>query len=504
MLGIIYYNDNPNLRLVKVVTHCGKTEYLKNCKKLEDGFYYVKGVDLKPVGDKWVRIHPLKEVYDHELKKQNSAEGLIFGIVDILPDGKEALGYYSPNLYKNGKLLDKKAGVEVQVLDVAALPANLYVECVANGVYYRRQELTREQIKGMQDKERFVNFHNQPYCAEDSPKLFKQAIDLYKNSDIKVDKDLKYLSRYLNGITFGAEIETINGTLPPHLLAKYGIIICKDGSIRNGAYYPPEYVTVPLSGAKGLQVLRDIPVEIAKRSDINVQCSYHLHLGGIEITRLFIVALYKLCCKIQGDVFKMFPGYKIHYKNIKEKNYCKQLPKLLTDFGSRNFNDYVNRCFTDIYSFLTGGKVFDIDFNRKNKNNPWGANKWQCETRYYWVNFVNPFFGKRDTIEFRLHTPTLNPDKIINWLLMCVAIVRYAQTYTKKCTGADVVTFKDVLNFYSKVGNGVYGANLSERLIQYYDERVAYFAKDLANKDIISNNELVNDGNYKFPITKFN
>ena len=498
MLKYPYYQDNPKLKLVVVQTVHGTTEYLSNCKKYPEG-YLVKGKDLDLVNDVWVKKEKL--IFDYETKSYvTSVLKLIKGIIGFDVNNNPIYGYFSPNPYNNCYIVYK--GRTQTFINVNFLPSN-YVEKISAGVYYNITELSAQDIRQLSVKKLALDNANHVYNAEDNMAFFTKAIELYEHSTIPLDKDIKYLSTYIKDFTFGVELETINGTLPQHIMNKYGVIICKDGSIKDDrGKYPPEYVTVPLKGAKGLQTLRNLSKEISKRSSVDIKCSYHVHIGGMDIDRIFMVSLFNLCTKIQDDVFKMFPYYKTKPEGIKEKNYCKKLPYILSSCGSSNFNTYINSSFEDIYMFLSGGVKMCGDFNRKNKHNPWGGEKWTIKTRYYWVNFVNPLFGKRDTIEFRIHTPTLNSDKIINWLMMCIAIIKFAETKVKVCISKNKIPFTDVLNIFSLMRKSSYSLFLTRKLKEYYNNRVEYFAKDFKNGDYISEKELLSDDTFEFNISK--
>jgi hypothetical protein len=124
------------------------------------------------------------------------------------------------------------------------------------------------------------------------------------------------------------------------------------------------------------------------------------------------------------------------------------------------------------------------------------------KTRYFWVNLINPIFGKHDTIEFRIHTPTLNPDKVINWVLMCAAIVKYAENYTEKCVKLNKISFEEVLNFYKDFYKTDTSSKLSDNLVSYYRNRCEYFAKDFAKGDYVSTEEMKKDNDFAFNTTK--
>lgn len=499
-----YYRDEPTLSLVKVTTASGETEYKSNCRRLGDGLFYVKGIDLQydeRIGD-WVLSKTSAPVLDYETGKMvTMLTNMIQGIVSIDNNGVPTLGYFTRNPLNNVLVYTKRGQywcLNVSLVD--ALPA-MFSECYSDGTYYQLGQDFTPSAAALRKKVLGKNHGHSVYNIEDDKRAFKSAIDIYDSWNPPISKELKAIARYIPDLTFGAELECISGTLPAHILARNGLIICKDGSTKDGnGSYPPEFVTVPLKGAKGLQTLINLSQEIEKRCGIDIKCSYHLHTGGTEITRVFMVSLYRLCFKIQNDVFKMFPFYKTNPEGIKEKNYCKKLMNIIKPFGDKNFNEYINQSFFDLYSMLSGGVQMDANYNVKAKLNPWGDHKWEMKTRYFWVNFTNPIFGKHDTIEFRIHTPTLNADKIINWLFMCNAIIKFADVYTERCIKLNKISFEEVLDYYSLQYKTPQADQLTANLKAYYNDRVEYFAKDLRSGNVTSPEEMANDAKFNFKI----
>lgn len=491
-----YYAQNPALKLLTVKTIDGETEYRANCSRINN-IYYVKDKHLEFVGNKWVLKQNL--IYDYEKKQYvNNQRGLIEGVVQF-KNGQPVLGKYSKNIYKNCYVHFRAFG-KMPCISTDILDEN-FIENLGEGIFYDKSLLSASQIRDFGTKRLLVNNNGGVYNIIDNKDNFKKVCDIYEAYQPSIDRDIKYVSGYLKNNTFGIEIETINGTLPKHICNQNGIIICKDGSLRDGNKYPPEYVTVPLKGAKGLQTIRNATKEITKRSDIDRRCSLHVHVGGFTIDRLFMIALYKLCYKIQDEVFAMFPYYKIDevkYAN-KGKSYAKKLNSLVSNYKNGDFNDYINSSYEDIYTFLAKGNKFNKYNNFNTENNPWGGHKWDILSRYYWVNFTNVVFGKHKTIEFRVHTPTTNSDKIINWVLMCNAIILYAQKNIRKCVSGEKISFRnDILNYYANSRNTYYSKFLSANLIAYYDQRVAMFDKDFKNGEYLGLGELINDSTFSF------
>lgn len=493
-----YYREDPNVPNISTVIDVrGNIEYRINCKSF-NGLWYVKNVDLIIVDNVWVLKDQL--VFDNELGKEvQKNNSLIQGIVRF--DGSTpVIGYYSSNPYRNCVVRTDEHG-SISCINYEIVPQKYYFEELMTGIFRSNRGFSSSDINILKTKKALVNFQRNQYNIEDDKAAFNDAIKKHSEYNMAIDRDLHLAGRYIKGLSFGAELETSNGMLPNYLLNQLGIIICKDGSIKDGeGHYPPEYVTVPYRGSKGLQSLRNASIEIARRSNINIKCSYHLHIGGIAIDRVFMVSLFKLALKIQDDVFKMFPYYKTDPSGIKEKNYCKKLPDMLNSYKDGDFNSFINDTYSDIFTFLSGGIKLNGEYNRNSKRNPWGEGKWNIKTRYYWLNFINLIFSSRNTIEFRIHTPTLNGNKIINWIFMCAAIVRFAEKYPKRCISNENISFIDVLNYYKEINSSSYSLKLSTNLVSYYEERCKLFDADLRKGDFTSTHDITSDNMYSFNV----
>lgn len=112
---------------------------------------------------------------------------------------------------------------------------------------------------------------------------------------------------------------------------------------------------------------------------------------------------------------------------------------------------------------------------------------------------MNMIFSHRETVEFRLHTPTTNAYKMVNWLYICVAILKYAHKHQKEILKGEKVTFKDVLNIYANTNKRSLSARrLTEYLIAYFESRKARFSADYKKGDVLSNWDITEDKDYEF------
>ena len=94
------------------------------------------------------------------------------------------------------------------------------------------------------------------------------------------------------------------------------------------------------------------------------------------------------------------------------------------------------------------------------------AHKWNINSRYHIVNFNPLFFGNNKTVEFRCHTNTFNKHKIIHWIFITSAIVKYASLNRGKSIGS--ISLQEILRkIYSD------DEKLYTSLTAYYKGRIA-------------------------------
>lgn len=497
---MILYEKNPNLKLKTVVTIKGDTEYRKNCKFI-GGKYYLMERDCFCIDGKWYRIDGGNIIYDHECKKwvhKRDASNFLRGVVGI-EKGDPIIGYFTPNLYNNVKVRLDKYGI-LPTLNEDILIKNGFIEDVALCTWFSKDYLGSNGVKKARTIRNERAFTDRGYNIEDNPNDFKHKTSAYKAYDTVISKNARIYSRYLGDITFGAEVEISKGNLPDNLQNRYGIVMCRDGSIDGG----PELVSIPMSGAKGVQTLNDLGNSLMNRGEVSIACAYHLHIGNIRTDKLFIAAFYQLCRKLQNELFTMFPYYKTDHKGIKRKNYNQKLESLgihpLAKTDKESYETYILDVYARIFDFLVEGRCTLDQFNSKKGREHPISRKWERNSRYYWANVMNMFFTNRNTMEFRLHTPTTNPHKMVNWLFICNAIVKYADKYSKNIiTSGAGISVKEVLDIYKDLyPKDEKAAFLSDYLYEYFCERQKDFAKDIKKGDKVSQWDIDDDKDYKF------
>lgn len=494
---ITRFRDNPNLNLKTVKTTSGETEYRRNCRKIKEA-YYVIDEQCFEVEGKWYASTSKLITLDYETGKYVliRTSQLVYGFVGFKADGSANLGYFTENKYKN-VLVNIPAHGPIRSISEEFLTKLDCVEDISTGVWHAKCNITAGQIKKFEEIRSRRVFKEKGYNIEDNQEEFIEKVKLYHELPMKISAKATRYGKMLGATTFGCEFETATGYVPDHIQNQTGTIICRDGSIDNA-----EFVTVPMKNAKGLITLANLCKQLCKRTTVDIRCSFHVHLGTLPDDRLFLVALYALCLRIQDDVFTMFPYYKIEWKSFKKKNYCQKLRKLgigkLKTDTKEEYETYVNDGYYRLFKWLNEGLDPDDDFNRRNHVHARGY-KWERAGRYYWVNFMNMFFSDRKTMEFRIHHATTNSYKVINWIFICNAIVKYAERNTKSILAdGSAITLEEVLGFYAKEFKNADGKFLTNYLRAYVKERKDYFAADLGRGDIESRQELLDDKKYTF------
>ncbi len=240
-----------------------------------------------------------------------------------------------------------------------------------------------------------------------------EAIDnfyLFKNKQ-KIKENINYpLSDYLH-YTLGLEFETSAGYIPENLCFENGLIPLRDGSISG-----LEYSTVILSGNDGINLLKQQLDTLRKYTVFNKDCSLHVHLGGFPLNENSIFRLYQLCSKLESNLRRILPTYTFNTSLYKStgKEYCKKLKHVDS--------------FNLLYEYLVGCKFYG-SFTQPHPSDIKRVAKWRINSRYYWVNIINLLcYDVNKTVEFRFLRPTYNFKKIILWLYIFNAILKYAES----------------------------------------------------------------------------
>ena len=509
-----------------VTTFSGNTAVRANCRKIKDVFYEVNK-DCFFVDGKWHRINNGLIVKNHTnntyVKKSEAIDSLAFGVVGKTEKNSTMFGYFTPTdtvptlYFRKGSSPEGTPTIhdiegEIIVEDASKLPTYNTVNLAHSKVavlpsiseklakdlgyeYAFGEDLMYPRISKFARK--FTKTLGNGYGSLNygSDNAIPNASRIYQktSNEIIPTKEHYRLSKMFGDFSFGLEFETRNGYVATPVLNKLGLIPVKDGSLRlDNGKIPYEFVTVPLEGRKGFATLDKICKVLTERTSMDDRCSMHLHLGKVPTDELFIISFYKLIAMVQMEMLKMFPRYKTSPPG---KNYARLLPpqfvpKTIPNFSKLNakeMQEYISASFNPIYYFVSEGRTPDPDYNRKILQHPQSGGKWNISSRYHLVNFVPLMFKSFRTMEFRLHTPTTNRNKVFNWMLICAALVKYATNFQKEVITSDSLTLKKVLQ-------DVYGTN-SNDLIRYIEDRKLQFAN---SKDSDGSKERDSDAAFNF------
>ena len=414
----------------KVITIKGEELPISQCRKFNKLYYKLGDINIQNSGDcylingKCYREETGLIVYNYSIKEYVILnDNLLQGVVDVADDNL-IIGYFNNNT-KYSKITDKN-GKSHWLYNVEIFNNNKeYREHLSTGNFYHISTLQAWKF----NKIEFPNKNYKYSLPYDSKGIIGNNLKNYnENYNPEISQNIKNYAPLLENLSFGLEFETTKGHIPDRVLNQYGLIPLRDGSISG-----IEYVTVPMEGEKGLQCTADILKELKKRTSYSDEtCSLHLHLGNIPRTKEFILAFFKVGMKIQDEMFQMFPLYKKYNYHIKNKNYSAPLPtfEILSQLDPIIDSRNIDENFGILYKYLSMGQEFksvgnSLDNVLSHPADPNGNQKWNVKTRYYLYNILPLIFGNKQTIEFRIHTPTYDVNKILPFIFMNSLIVNF-------------------------------------------------------------------------------
>lgn len=489
--------------LVKTID--GTEHKRKLCRKMGNEYYLIGENSVENSGQcylinkRYYKYNTGYIAYDHRINeyvvKNNSLKKGVVGVTDsdslIIGSFSLEEGYSLDN-YPHIQLTESGKKVIYPLLNDDIIKENYkYLYSVADDLYRERVNSDAMLVKRKKIASKEYKF-SLPYSCknmsiENNIEMFEK---LYKPSSDFMDSQLSGLNPLLKQLSFGLEFETIRGVVPERICKKLGLIPLRDGSI-NGL----EYVTIPLKGLKGLNALKDIVKVLSVYTEYDKNCSLHIHIGGMPRTEEYFLSLLRTLSWVEEDIYSMFPIYKRRNFGVKKKCYTKPLPfvslfsKMDPVINSKN----IKRNFDVLYRYLSVGQSYgtvknSLDNVQNHPSDPGGSSKWNIKTRYHWVNMIPLLFGNKKTIEFRIHTPTYNFEKIINFLVMCSCIVKYAElnsgpVLTEPSLGDYNSLHKVITDVIHKVCPKQHSA--VNHLSGYAKSRERYISMCLNNNDII-------------------
>lgn len=494
-----------NKKLVIAVD--GKKYPIDECRKIKGEYYKIGNIAIKDSGncyyinDKYYKYNTGYIVYDYRLNKyviKNSMVIVENGIVSLEND-KPIFGSFSKNnLYEN-IFLNIKGNLHLCISDDIFKNSFNYRESLKDGIFYERTQCDSIHFITPQPVD---NIYKRS-LSYDCSKYLNKAIKDYEfiNKNIEISETINKYGDFIKDYTFGFEFETIKGCIPERINKKLGLIPVRDGSIKG-----LEYVTIPLSGKKGLESLKDCIYELNKRTVYDNDCSLHVHIGNIPRTKEYILALYKILCLLQDDIYNLFPIYKKENYGVKKKCYTKPFPikTTLLKMDRKINNKNINKNFNILFNYLSMGHDFedydnDLDQISSHPSDPQGNGKWNIKTRYHAFNLIPILFGNKQTVEFRIHTPTFDINKIFNYLVLCTSILEYV-----KINQNNILSNFDNYT-YLKLSDIFFSVNLKQTLIndliKYSDARKKYIYSCISKGNLLAEE---NEFHYRYNKIKWN
>jgi hypothetical protein len=450
-----------NKLMETISTYDGTTALRKDCRFIK-GAFYEKNRQCFYIENIWYRVNSGKIVFDHELKIwviKDSVRDLVHGVTDIRDDMEPEFGYFTPNKYKNTFLV-QPSGIVYTVLDENILRDNvLYFTEGFNGVYFPNSMTVGRAYtsKLKPKKEGFYSFPFNYGSDELIPEFSEICNKLFKGYPLSSNA-----YKHLDGFTFGVEFETCVGAIPERFLAPNGLIACRDGSITGF-----EYATIPLSGEKGIQIIKQACYLLQKYCQCSANESLHIHIGGFPKTVKAIASLYRLALLLEDEIYSLFPVAYIDTAQFKRKSYCGPLYKI-----DSNLTTPID-ILSGLYYFLSNGGKFSKFPTAPHPLDRSGQHKWEVSPRYVWINMIPLIWGGRGTVEFRCHVPTVNAQKVINWLFIIVAILKYAQKHGNILISHPMHELSKVT--LSKIIQEVYPEPIGSILIEYINDRKSHY-----------------------------
>jgi len=478
-----------------VDTISGNRAMRTDCRKIRGEFYKVGDVTKKDSGDcykingRYYKGHTGYIVYDHRLnqyvvKKMNVI--VEKGVIGLDENEEPIFGSFSLDMENPEPPLLKWKGGQYNVLSTEILTKSFrFQEDMRTGIFVDRKSIDAihfiQPAIVSQDMKR-----NLPY---DSTGRLGRVQDQYeKMYKPELSEAVKKYDYAIGDLSFGVEFETTRGIIPQRIADPLGLMALRDGSIQG-----LEYVTIPLQGAKGMQALLDSLKQLRRRTTYDDTCALHFHIGNIPRTEEFFLAFTRMMFLIQDEMFGLFPIYKKENYGVKRKSYTKpyEYGDTVYHFDKIITPEKVTSNFRHLYSFLSMGQDY-AEVGRKLENvayhpsDPHGTSKWNIKSRYYWVNMIPLLFGNKQTVEFRLHTPTYDSYKVMNYLVLCAAIVNYTIKNTTSILenpGAYAnIRLDHIISrmFHNKTGGGL----LVDSLINYINRRRNYWFNRIKQGDI--------------------
>lgn len=450
------------MKVVMVESVKGISIAKSKCRKIAGVYYIIGDVNIKDSGDcyyindKYYRNETGYITYDYEMKEYvvKNSSNLVNGVVEVV-NGNLVYGCFTPIKFKNVYVNNNGDNVISLSADVFA-STNKFRERLYDGIFYNINSIQAINFNKKHMPTSSYKRSLQYNCKD----IIGNYTEDYNNNNLEINRNIEKYGDVIKDLSFGLEFETTKGTIPDRLARPLGLIPLRDGSISG-----IEYVTIPLEGKKGLQSVVESCKLLKDRTEFDDNCALHLHIGGIPRTMEFILALYKTLVHIQDDVYDLFPLYKKYNFGVKQNDYTKQLPthELVSQMDKVITSKNIVENFDILFTYLSQGVSFkgnydSLDNVNSHPSDPDGNRKWQVSTRYLWGNLLPIIFDNKKTVEFRIHTPTFEANKVLNYIIMCGSIINYVKDNTTNILSNYKRTFTSV-NLNTILERSIYNNN---------------------------------------------
>jgi len=167
-----------------------------------------------------------------------------------------------------------------------------------------------------------------------------------------------------------------------------------------------EFVSVPMNGDLLFKKIDDFCNLLVKRKYyVNKRCGLHIHLGVIRKLEL-LKNIYIFYNKFEKFFFDIVP------KSRQDTSYCEKFKKIYKHNNEIIFKANSLKSFKRLIYETKNDRSIEED----------SKDKWN-DKRYCWVNFHSVFY--RGTLEIRSHAGTISKNKIKNWLLIHLTVLKY-------------------------------------------------------------------------------
>lgn len=421
------------------------------------------------INETYYRISSDKIAWDLAKKEYNIKNNLINVITTINGVTEQAYSSEAQTIKGKGYLtVIDKSGASFYCYNV---DVNLLNYDLLSGYYYLCDEALNYIVKNFRIRNSsmsYNSFNTRNFYGYDDY-LYNEKTFIQKLSSIFDTHNehtyYEYLFEVAQDLSNGIEIETSFSTLPEEVLLKYGFFTARDGSITGN-----EYISLPMSNINHYNNLFLFLKECNKYCAVNFNNSLHINIGNIKVDDelKFSVALYTLYQRLQKELHKIIPPYKfdkIFNANNRSRDYCKRLPAISVTHSTKSLKERVDRLFT----FLNDNQAACSSYNfETRKHRHYDRAKWNIPTRYYELNLMKYHFSKNKTVEFRLHSGTIDLDKVFYWTIFCNNIVNYTIKNTDDILNGNLPTLKDLIISENNL-------EVANDMLDYFKQRIDFF-----------------------------